>query len=269
LIDVVGCIGDRLVKVVILAGGFGTRLSEETVAIPKPMVQIGGMPILWHIMKTYAYWGFTEFVIALGYKSEVIKDYFLHYGELFGDLTVDLGRNKITQTRPPAENWVVHLVDTGLGSSTGGRLRRLASIIGDETFMLTYGDGVSDAPMPELIELHRACKCLVTVTAVRPPARFGGISFEGDRVAGFAEKHQVDEGWINGGFMVLESAAIERLTGDSDVLEVDLLEKLAAERELAAYRHTGFWQCMDTVRDRQTLERLWQEDKAPWRLWKD
>ncbi|WP_376984649.1 glucose-1-phosphate cytidylyltransferase [Bosea sp. R86505] len=254
-------------KVVILAGGFGTRLSEETVLTPKPMVQVGGAPILWHIMKTYAHWGFNEFVVALGYKGDVIKDYFLHYGELAGDLTVDLRRNSVTQTRRSHEDWTVHLVDTGLKTLTGGRLRRLAHLLGDEPFMLTYGDGVSDVDVPALIALHRQRGGLATVTAVRPPARFGGIAFEDDHVTGFAEKRQTDEGWINGGFMVMEPGVMTYLKSDEDVLEVDLLERLAADRRLVAHRHEGFWQCMDTVRDRQTLEGLWETGRAPWKLW--
>lgn len=254
-------------KVVILAGGFGTRLSEETVLTPKPMVQVGGAPILWHIMKIYAHWGFNEFVVALGYKGDVIKDYFLHYGELAGDLTVDLRRNSVTQTRRSQEDWTVHLVDTGLKTLTGGRLRRLSHLLGDEPFMLTYGDGVSDVDLPSLLKLHRERGGLATVTAVRPPARFGGIAFEGDHVTGFAEKRQTDEGWINGGFMVMEPGVMDYLKSDEDVLEVDLLERLAADRRLVAHRHEKFWQCMDTVRDRQTLEGLWESGRAPWKLW--
>jgi glucose-1-phosphate cytidylyltransferase len=256
-------------KVVILAGGFGTRLAEETAVIPKPMVDIGGYPILWHIMKLYAHWGFREFVIALGYKGDVIKNYFLHYGELAGDLTVDLGRNVVTQTRRPHEDWIVHLVDTGQATLTGGRLKRLAPLIGNETFLLTYGDGVSDVDPRKVLDFHRAEKRLATVTAVRPPARFGGIMFDGDSntVTGFAEKRQTDEGWVNGGFMALEPDVFKYLKGDSDVLEVDLLERLAQERQFVAYRHEGFWQCMDTVRDRQTLEKLWQSGNAPWKKW--
>jgi glucose-1-phosphate cytidylyltransferase len=254
-------------KVVILAGGFGTRLSEETGVIPKPMVQIGGQPIIWHIMKTYAYWGFKEFVVALGYKAEVIKDFFLHYGELSGDLTVNLGEGTVTQTRRPHEDWVVHLVDTGLNTMTGGRLKKLARLISDGTFMLTYGDGVSDVNIPNLLEHHRSRGGLATVTAVQPPARYGNISFEGDHVVGFAEKRQADEGWINGGFMALEPQVLDLLHSDTDILEVDLLEALARDRKLVANRHTGFWQSMDTLRDRQLLEKLWEKGDAPWKLW--
>lgn len=256
-------------KVVILAGGFGTRLSEETTVTPKPMVPVGPAPIIWHIMKLYAHWGFKEFVVALGYKADVIKNYFLHYSELSGDLTVDLGKGTVTQTRRPKEDWVVHLVETGVDTLTGGRLRRLKHLIGDDTFLLTYGDGVTDLDVNKVVELHRSQDGLATITAVRPTARFGGIIFEGDHVSGFAEKRQVDEGWINGGFMVLEPACLDHLHSDEDVLEVDLLEKLARDRKLTAYKHTGFWQCMDTVRDRQTLEKMWASGNAPWKLWND
>jgi len=256
-------------KVVILAGGFGTRLAEETAFLPKPMVHIGHAPIIWHIMKSYAHWGFSEFIVALGYKSEVIKNYFLHYGELSGDLTVDLRTGTITQTRGPKENWTLHLIDTGVETLTGGRLRRLRSVIGDEPFMLTYGDGVTDLDMNNVLELHRKKGGLATLTAVRPPARFGGITFADDHVTGFAEKRQVDEGWINGGFMVLEPGCFDYLSNDQDVLEVDLLERLAHDKKLVAYKHTGFWQCMDTVRDRQLLEKLWDTGQAPWKVWNE
>ena len=256
-------------KVVILAGGFGTRLTEETAVMPKPMVSIGGAPILWHIMKIYAHWGFNEFVVALGYKGELIKNYFLHYCELRGDLTIDLGANAITQTRRPQEDWVIHLVDTGVDTLTGGRLRRLAPLVGNETFMLTYGDGVSDVNLQQVLALHREKKPLVTVTAVRPPARFGGIMFDGDHVVGFAEKRQIDEGWVNGGFMVIEPGVFDYLSGDRDVLEVDLLERLAADKKLVAHKYPGYWQCMDTLRDRQKLEQLWESGEAPWKIWKD
>jgi glucose-1-phosphate cytidylyltransferase len=254
-------------KVVILAGGFGTRLSEETIVTPKPMVQIGPHPIIWHIMKGYAAFGFSEFVVALGYKGEVVKDYFLHYGELAGDLTIDLGRGTIEHTRRAHEDWVVHLVDTGLNTLTGGRIKRLAPLIGNQAFMLTYGDGVADVDPRRVLAFHRAHRCLATVTAVRPPARFGGIVFDGDKVVGFAEKRQTEEGWINGGFMVLEPGVLDYLKGDEDVLEVDLLERLAREGQFVAYRHEGFWQCMDTLRDRQLLERMWQSGNAPWKIW--
>ena len=256
-------------KVVILAGGLGTRLAEETVNLPKPMVQIGGHPLLWHVMKLYAHWGYKEFVIALGYKGDSIKDYFMNYAMRMSDLHIDLANGIITPTTRHAEDWKIHLVDTGLNTLTGGRLNRLRHVLGEEPFLLTYGDGVSDVPMPRLVEFHRAQGKLATVTAVRPPARFGGIMFKGDSVTGFAEKRQTDEGWVNGGFMVLEPQVLKLLQSDEDVLEIDLLEQLATKGEFVAYRHEGFWQCMDTVRDRQTLEKLWDSGQAPWKLWEN
>jgi glucose-1-phosphate cytidylyltransferase len=256
-------------KVVILAGGLGTRLAEETVSMPKPMVAVGGHPILWHVMKLYAHWGYNEFVIALGYKGDVIKDYFINYAMRMSNLHVDLANATVTTTTRHREDWKIHLVDTGLNTLTGGRLRRLQHVLGDEPFLLTYGDGVSDVPVPKVVEFHRAQGKLATVTAVRPPARFGGIMFDGDHVTGFAEKRQTDEGWVNGGFMVLEPQVLSMLHRDEDVLEVDLLEQLAKKNEFVAYRHEGFWQCMDTVRDRQLLEKLWDSGKAPWKIWDD
>lgn len=254
-------------KVVILAGGFGTRLAEETIATPKPMVQIGGHPLLWHIMKYYASFEFAEFIVALGYKGDVVKTFFLNFGDLSSDLVVDLKCGHVERRRRKSEDWTVHLIDTGMDTLTGGRLRRLQSIIGDETFMLTYGDGVSDVPLDGVLAYHRRQGRLATVTAVRPPARFGGIEFDGDEVIGFAEKRQVDEGWINGGFMVMEPGVFDYLHSDEDVLETDLLERLVHDRRLTAYQHDGFWQCMDTVRDRQVLERLWSSGSAPWKRW--
>ena len=254
-------------KVVILAGGYGTRLAEETIVTPKPLVQIGGKPIIWHIMKCYSHWGYNDFVIALGYKSEMLKDYFLRYGELVGDMIVDLSQGSVKRIHRPKEAWTIHLIDTGLNTLTGGRLKRLQPILEDEPFMLTYGDGVSNVDMTKLVAFHRDHKRLATVTAVRPPARFGGIVFDGDHVVGFSEKSQTTEGWINGGFMVLEPGVFKYLGGDSDVLEVDLLERLVHDNQFFAYRHDGFWQCMDTVRDRQLLEKLWETHKAPWKVW--
>ncbi len=255
-------------KVVILAGGFGTRLAEETVNLPKPMVQIGSQPILWHIMKFYASHGFKEFVIALGYKGEVVKNYFLHYDDLNGDLSIDLRAGRVDKIRRHDEDWLIHLVDTGIDTMTGGRIKRLERILGDEPFMLTYGDGLCDVDLSALLAFHRARKGLATVTAVRPPARFGSIAFDGqDRVTSFAEKHQSDEGWVNGGFMVMEPGIFQHLKGDEDVLELDLLETLATKSALLAYKHEGFWQCMDTIRDRQYLERLWASQQCPWKRW--
>ena len=254
-------------KVVILAGGFGTRLAEETVTIPKPMVQIGEHPMLWHIMKFYASYGFAEFVVALGYKAEVVKNFFLHFADLESDLSIDLATGSVERRRLHQEAWKVHLIDTGLKTLTGGRARRLAPIIGGETFMLTYGDGVSDVPLDKLLSFHRSQGKLVTVTAVPAPARFGGIAFDGDRIVGFAEKHAGGDGWINGGFMVMEPGVFDYLNRDDDSLEIALLERLGRDRQLAAYKHAGFWQCMDTLRDKHSLDQLWASDAPPWKRW--
>lgn len=254
-------------KVVILAGGLGTRLSEETALRPKPMVEIGGQPILWHIMKHYAHHGFTEFVCALGYKGEFIKRYFLDYQMLSGGITIDFSSGEVQQHRKEIEDWTVHLVDTGQQTLTGGRLKRLEPWLKDEPFMLTYGDGVSDVDLGELLAFHRARGRIATITAVRPPARFGGLSFDGDLVREFKEKPQIGEGWINGGFMVFEPAVFAYLGGDDGHLEVEALERLAADGQLAAYRHERFWQCMDTLRDVRTLENLWHTGNAPWTTW--
>lgn len=254
-------------KVVILAGGLGTRLAEETEVKPKPMVEIGGRPILWHIMKHYAHYGFKEFLIALGYKGDVIKHFFMDYCHLNGDMTVRLEHGHIERHPGESDDWTVHLIDTGQQTMTGGRVRRLESWLCHSTFMLTYGDGVSDLDLRKLLEFHRAHGRIGTVTAVRPPARFGGIVFDGELVAEFSEKPQIGEGWINGGFMLFEPAVFKYLDGDHSVLERDGLERLAADHQLAAFRHERFWQCMDTLRDKRLLERLWQEGQAPWKLW--
>lgn len=254
-------------KVVILAGGFGTRLTEETAAKPKPMVEIGGRPILWHIMKYYTHYGFREFVIALGYKGELIKRYFLDYYELSSNMTLYLGSGEVQLYEKRSEDWIVHLVDTGLHTATGGRIKRLQPWLYHETFMVTYGDGVSTVDLHALLRFHRSHGRIATVTAVRPPARFGGLVFEGDLVAQFTEKPQIGEGWINGGFMVFEPTVFDYLAGDDTSLEADALERLAAEGQLAAYRHEGFWQCMDTLRDLRLLENLWQSGEAPWKVW--
>jgi len=255
-------------KVVILCGGLGSRLAEETEVRPKPMVEIGGRPLLWHIMKHYGHFGFNDFFIALGYKGEVIKRYFLDYHMLTGDMTLCLSTGKLERHAADIENWTVHLADTGMSSMTGGRLKRLEPSLRDETFMLTYGDGVSDIDLSALLAFHRAQGCLATVTAVRPPARFGGVVLDGDRVAEFTEKPQIGEGWINGGFMVLDPEVFRYLEGDNAVLEFDALERLAADGQLAAYRHDRFWQCMDTLRDKRVLERYWDGGAAPWKLWR-
>jgi glucose-1-phosphate cytidylyltransferase len=256
------------VKTVILAGGLGTRLSEETELRPKPMVEIGGRPILWHIMKHYAHFGHDEFFVALGYKGEVVKHFFLDYHRLNGSMTIDLGTGEVERRDLEIEKWRVHLVDTGLETNTGGRIKRLAPWLQGETFMVTYGDGVSNVDVDALLRFHRSHGRLATVTAVRPPARFGGLIFEGDLVSEFTEKPQIGEGWINGGFLVFEPGVLEYLKDDDTNLEVDVLERLAEDGQLGAYQHDAFWQCMDTLRDRRFLEGLWREGHAPWRVWK-
>ncbi len=254
-------------KVVILAGGVGTRLAEETEIKPKPMLEIGGRPILWHIMKHYAHYGFKEFFFALGYKGEVIKRYFWDYYNLSGSMTIDLTHGKVEMYNKEHEDWVVHLVETGQDTNTGGRVKRLESWLRDGTFMVTYGDGVCDLDVQDLLRFHRRHGRIATVTAVRPPARFGGLIFDGDLVADFTEKPQIGEGWINGGFLVFEPGIFNYLEGDQSSLEADALERLAADRQLAAYRHDRFWQCMDTLRDKRLLESLWRERRAPWKVW--
>lgn len=254
-------------KVVILAGGLGTRLSEETEVKPKPMVEIGERPILWHIMKHYAHYGFKEFFITLGYKGEIIKRYFLDYYRLAGNMTLDFSSGKVKTHGEGYEDWIVHLNDTGQETDKGGRVKRLEPWLKDSTFMLTYGDGVCNVDLQDLLRFHRTHGRIATVTAVRPPARFGGLTFDGDLVADFVEKPQIGEGWINGGFLVFEPAIFDYLEGDYSALESDALEQLAADRQLAAYRHGRFWQCMDTLRDKRLLESLWQEGQAPWRIW--
>ncbi|WP_447980616.1 glucose-1-phosphate cytidylyltransferase [Candidatus Nitrospira bockiana] len=254
-------------KVVILAGGMGTRLQEETDFRPKPMVEIGGAPILWHIMKHYSHYGFREFVIALGYKGEMIKRYFLDYHRLNGSMTLHLMKDTVEVRKKECEDWTIHLIETGAMTSTGGRVKRLEPILLGESFMLTYGDGVSNVDLQALLTFHRAQGRVATVTAVRPPSRFGGLTFDGTLVAEFTEKPQIGEGWINGGFLVCEPEVFKYLKGDESVLETDALERLAADRQLAAYRHDRFWQCMDTLRDKRLLDKLWQEGRAPWKVW--
>lgn len=255
------------IKTVVLAGGLGTRLTEETEVKPKPMVEIGGRPILWHILKHYAHYGHQEFVIALGYKGEEIKKYFLDRARLNGDMTVRLARGEMEQRGGEAEDWTVHLMETGKETLTGGRVKRLEGQLAGETFMVTYGDGVSDVDLAALLEFHRCCGRLATVTAVRPPARFGSLIFAGNLVSRFSEKPQTGEGWINGGYLVFEPEVFEHFVKEDCSLESDVLEKLAAEGQLAAYRHEGFWQCMDTLRDKRLLESMWQEGRAPWKVW--
>jgi len=252
-------------KVVILAGGLGTRLGGETELRPKPMVEIGGLPILWHVMNIFAAQGHDEFVLALGYKQEVVKDYFLNYFARNNDLSVDLASGRVTVHGAARVSWTVHLVDTGLHTQTGGRLRRLRPWLGEDSFLMTYGDGVADVDLSALIATHRAAGRLVTVTAVHPAARFGALSLEGDAVRRFSEKPQTQEGWVNGGFFVIEPAALDRVAGDDTPWELDPLERLAAEGQITAFRHEGFWQPMDTQRDRRLLEQLWESGQAPWR----
>ncbi len=251
-------------KVVILAGGLGTRLSEETQARPKPMVEVGGKPILWHLLHLYSAAGFNEFIIALGYRQEVIKEYFHLFYSLNNDLTVDLGTGETIVERRSTESWRVHLVDTGLDTKTGGRIKRLQKIIGDEAFMCTYGDGLASIDIAELLRFHQRHGREATLTAVRPPARFGGLDLEGDVVAKFEEKPQLSEGWINGGFFVFEPSIFARIEGDATMLEHAPLSGLASQGQLKAYRHPGFWQPMDTLRDKRLLEELWSSGSPPW-----
>ena len=250
-------------KVILLAGGFGTRLAEYTEVIPKPMVRVGDKPILWHIMQTYAHFDHKDFFVALGYKAEVIKEYFLHYRVLNADFTVDFTDGSVVPYQQAPVDWRVTLVQTGETTMTGGRLRRMKSYIGNETCMLTYGDGVADIDLDALLAFHRSHGKLVTMTAVRPAARFGELELDGSHVKSFKEKPQLNEGWINGGFFVIEPAFFDWITGDEILLEREPIEKAAAMGELMAFRHKGFWQCMDTKRDHELLETLWSKG-APW-----
>jgi glucose-1-phosphate cytidylyltransferase len=254
-------------KVVILAGGLGSRLAEETEVRPKPMVEIGDRPIIWHIMKHYAAAGFSEFVVALGYKGDEIKRFFVDDLALIGDLTVDTGAGRVDRHSRDHDAWTVHLVDTGPETGTGGRVARLAQWLGDEPFMLTYGDGVSNVDLQALLAFHRAAGKLATVTAVRPPARFGGLAFGPGHTVSFTEKPQVGEGWINGGFMVIEPSVLERIAGDRTSFEADVLEELSSEGQLVGFAHEGFWQPMDTLRDVRYLRSLWSGGSAPWVTW--
>jgi len=256
-------------KAIILAGGLGSRLAEETSLRPKPMVEIGGKPILWHIMNIFSAGGVSEFCIACGYKGDVIKEYFSNFHLYHADLTVNMRTNKLDLHNNRAPEWLVHLVNTGEDTMTGGRIKRLADRVGDETFMMTYGDGLADVDISRLLEFHRSHGKLATIMAVRPPARFGGLQFEGDQVVRFLEKPQIGEGWINGGFMVLEPGVLDYIEGDETIFEHGPLERLSADGQLMAYKHTGFWQPMDTLREKQLLEDLWQSGKAPWKVWHD
>ncbi|HOB75122.1 MAG TPA: glucose-1-phosphate cytidylyltransferase [Phycisphaerae bacterium] len=254
-------------KVAILAGGMGSRLAEETEVKPKPMVEIGGYPILWHIMRIYSHYGFNHFVIALGYKGEVIKKYMVDYCSLSSNLTVNIGQGSVDVHDGQRPNWTVELVDTGLKTMTGGRIKRLQPYLGNEPFMLTWGDGVADIDIPRLLAFHRSHKKLATLTAVRPPARYGKLTLDGDRISAFEEKPQLGEGWINGAFFVLQPEVFDYIDGDDTQFEQEPLERLARDGQLMAYKHTSFWQCMDTLREKHILESLWQSGRAPWKIW--
>lgn len=244
-------------------------MSEETEIKPKPMVEIGGRPILWHIMMHYSFYGFKNFVIALGYKGEVIKKYMVNYCSLESNLTIDLKRGKTNIHDRPIQDWKVDLIDTGIRTQTAGRIKRLGPYLGNKTFMLTWGDGVSDVNLDKLLAFHRSHGKLATLTAVRPPARYGYMKFKGDQVTKFTEKPQIGEGWINGAFFVLEPGVFDYIDGDDTVWERTPLERLARDGQLMAYRHKSFWQCMDTLREKYFLESLWESGKAPWKIWKD
>lgn len=254
-------------KVVLLAGGFGTRISEESHLKPKPMIEIGEQPILWHIMKHYSRYGFNEFVICLGYKAYVIKEYFADYFLHTSDITIDLEKNKMTVHNNYSEPWKVTLVDTGLNTMTGGRIKRIQKYVNDETFMLTYGDGVSDVNINELVDYHKKHGKIATMTAVRPEGRFGVLDMTSNQINAFREKSKEDTSWINAGFMVLNPEVFDTIAGDETVFEKDPLESLASQGQLMAYKHEGFWHCMDTQRDKMKLEEMWQKENAPWKTW--
>ena len=255
-------------KAVILAGGLGTRLAEETEVRPKPMIEVGNKPIIWHIMKIYAHHGITDFVVALGYKGEHIKRYFLEYTTLTKSFKIVTSSGQVQPIDGVVEDWTVELIDTGHETQTGGRVKKLASVLNNQTFMLTYGDGVGDIDISALLAFHRSHGKLATVTAVRPPSRFGGLVFKGDdEVCEFSEKPQIGEGWINGGFFVMEPQVIEYIESDDVILEKEPLENLAADGQLMAYKHDSFWQPMDTLREVQILRTLWDRDEPPWKVW--
>tara|TARA_B100000963_G_C22639517_1_gene679595 strand:- start:5709 stop:6488 length:780 start_codon:yes stop_codon:yes gene_type:complete len=256
------------IKTLILAGGFGTRLSEETVTKPKPMLEIGGKPILWHILKIYSFYGFNDFLIALGYKGDQIKKFFLEYIDYSGDISISIKKKEKKVIREDFENWNLNLVDTGIETATGGRVKKLFNYLKDHTFMCTYGDGVANVNIKKLLKFHREKKKLATITAVRPPARFGGLEFGKDGlVEKFVEKPLVGESWINGGFMVFEPEILSIIKQNDSSLEYELLEYLSSEKQLSAFIHDGFWQCMDTKRDKDYLEKEWTSGFAPWKLW--
>lgn len=254
-------------KAVILAGGFGTRLSEETHILPKPMIQIGGMPVLWHIMKIYSFHGIHDFIICLGYKGYAIKEYFANYFLHMSDVTFNFKDNKMEVHNHKAEPWMVTLIDTGEGTNTGGRLKRIESYLDDEDFCFTYGDGVADIHVNDLIRFHRQQNTLATVTAVQPPGRFGSLDLNQNKIVKFDEKPLGDKTWVSAGYFILSRKVLEYIEGDETVWEKGPLERLASEGQLAAYRHQGFWKPMDTLRDKIHLEELWTKGKAPWKLW--
>ncbi len=254
-------------KVGILAGGLGSRLAEETEIKPKPMVEVGNRPILWHVMKHYYHYGFDQFAIALGYKGEYIKKYMTDYLAFNGSMSIDFSSGRVETGNRPLETWKIDLVDTGFGTATGGRIKRLRPYLGIETCMVTWGDGVSNVDLRQLLKFHRAHGKLATVTAVRPTARFGKLHLDGDVVAEFSEKPQLEEGWINGAFFVLEPGVFDYIEGDDTQFEKEPLEGLARDGELMAYKHESFWQCMDTIRDKKLLESLWESGNPPWKTW--
>jgi len=254
-------------KAVILAGGFGTRISEESHLRPKPMIEIGGKPILWHIMKIYSHYGINDFVICLGYKGYMIKEYFANYFLHMSDVTFDMSSNQMHVHHKSAEPWKVTLVDTGESSMTGGRLRRVREYLDDDAFCFTYGDGVADVDIGKLVEFHRAHGKLATVTAIQPPGRYGALAMDGDAVLGFQEKPKGDGGWINGGFFVLSPKVLDYIDSDDSTWEQEPLITLAEQGQLLAYKHEGFWQAMDTLREKNLLEDLWQSKTAPWKVW--
>ncbi len=253
-------------KAIILAGGFGTRISEESHLKPKPMIEIGRMPILWHIMKNYSTFGVNEFVICLGYKGYMIKEFFANYYLHKSDVTIDLHKNEVSITKPDTEPWKVTLVETGENTMTGGRIKKAEKYI-DDTFCLTYGDGVSNVNITSLIEFHKNKKEIATLTAVQPPGKFGSLLLDGDRVSEFVEKPKGDNSWINGGFFVFETEVLDKIKDDSTILEKHVLSSLAKENQINAFRHDGFWQPMDTLRDKNYLQNLWATGNAPWKLW--
>jgi len=254
-------------KVVILAGGLGTRISEETQNRPKPLIEIGGMPILWHIMKTYSSHGISDFVICCGYKGYMIKEYFANYFLHMSDVTFDLKNNEMNVHRKSAESWNITLVDTGINTMTGGRLKKIQKYVDNETFCFTYGDGLANISIRELIEFHKNNNTLATVTAVQPPARFGALELDGNKVVSFKEKPPGDGNWINGGYFILEPAVFDYVEGDSTVWEKEPVENLSKNNQLSAYRHSGFWQPLDTLRDKNKLEDLWSSGSPPWKVW--